>query len=153
MNRIWDIVVCLFIVGLDVAASVVGILAGVSQNRVCSEPSHKAFRLGLGAILILEIDQILVLFRALFFISPQDEVQRSFFSKKISYAFYFLGWIASVGAAVTLAIGVNSNRKSGSSCGFTHHLLTIGGILCFFRALFSADYYVSTIVGKDEAAK
>lgn len=51
--------------------------------------------------------------------------------------------IVAVGLGM-LVIGTTSNRKSRSSCGFTHHhFLSIGGILCMVHALFSVAYYVS----------
>ncbi|CAH8383632.1 unnamed protein product [Eruca vesicaria subsp. sativa] len=148
MTRIWDIVV---IVGLDIAAAVLGILAGVSQNRVCSEPSQKAFWLGLSAQVILLISMLLEFFKDRPCLLSPREFKRSSFSKKFSCGILLLSGIVSTGANVAFGYGTYWNGKSQSSCGFKHHLLTIGGILCFFRALFSVAWYVSN-TAKDEAA-
>ena len=43
-----------------------------------------------------------------------------------------------------LGIGILANQKAKASCGVTHHhMLSIGGILCFVHALFSIAFYVS----------
>ncbi|KAJ4891462.1 hypothetical protein Rs2_31210 [Raphanus sativus] len=164
MTKIGGILVCLVIVGLDIAAAILGIQAEVAQNQVkhmrlwlfeCREPSQDAYRLGLGAAAVLVMAHVLInLIGGCLCICSQDEFQRSSSTKQISMACLVLTWIVFAVGFGALVIGTMSNNKSRSSCGFTHHhFLSIGGILCFLHALFCVAYYVSATAAKDEAAK
>ncbi|CAN8285311.1 unnamed protein product [Cochlearia groenlandica] len=164
MIKIGGILVCLLIVGLDVAAAILGIQAEVAQNQVkhtrlwlfeCREPSHDAFRLGLAAATILAIAHVLInLVGGCLCICSQEEFQRSSSTKQISMLCLVITWIVFVIGFSVLVIGTISNNKSRASCGFTHqHFLSIGGVLCFLHALFCVAYYVSATTAKSEASK
>ncbi|KAF2605019.1 hypothetical protein F2Q70_00025253 [Brassica cretica] len=102
MTKIGGILVCLVIVGLDVAAAILGIQAEVAQNQVkhmrlwlfeCREPSQDAYRLGLGAAAVLVMAHVLInLVGGCLCICSQDEFQRSSSTKQISMACLVLTW-------------------------------------------------------------
>ncbi|XP_010522317.1 PREDICTED: uncharacterized protein LOC104800977 [Tarenaya hassleriana] len=164
MVRVGGILVCLVIVGLDIAAAILGIQAEVAQNQVkhmrlwlfeCREPSEDAFRLGLAAAAVLALAHVLTnLIGGCMCICSQDEFERASSTRQISMACLVLSWIIFAVGFGALVIGTMSNSKSRASCGFTHHhLLSIGGILCFVHALFCVAYYVSATAASDERHK
>lgn len=53
-----------------------------------------------------------------------------------------------------LISGTLSNSRSRQNCGISnHHILSIGGILCFFHGLFAVAYYISATAATHEERK
>ncbi|KAL6992700.1 Protein DESIGUAL 2 [Sarracenia purpurea var. burkii] len=64
MSRSIGLIVCLLIMIMDIVAGILGIEAEAAQNKVkhvrvwifeCREPSHRAFKLGLAAAVLLAL--------------------------------------------------------------------------------------------------
>ncbi|KAK8502775.1 hypothetical protein V6N13_046761 [Hibiscus sabdariffa] len=87
MLKLKVLVVCVLIVAMDVAAGILGIQAQVAQNKVehvkvlifeCRLPSHEAFKLALGAAILLSLAHVLVnLVGGWMCVSSQQEFQRA----------------------------------------------------------------------------
>ncbi|KAK8484394.1 hypothetical protein V6N11_001652 [Hibiscus sabdariffa] len=159
MLKLKVLVVCVLIVAMDVAAGILGIQAQVAQNKVehvkvlifeCRLPSHEAFKLALGAAILLSLAHVLVnLVGGWMCVSSQQEFQRASPNRQLlSLACLVFTWIVLAVGLSTLVIGMISNNKSWPSCGL-RYLLSIGGILCFVHGLFSAAYYVSAAAATD----
>ncbi|KAE8661962.1 hypothetical protein F3Y22_tig00113721pilonHSYRG00002 [Hibiscus syriacus] len=150
MLKLKGLLVCLLIVALDVAAGILGIQAEVAQNK-CRDPSHEAFKLALGAVILLSLAHVLTnLLGGCMCVCSQEEFQRASPNRQLSLACLVFTWIILAVGLSTLVIGMVSNNKPRASCGFTHHhFLSIGGILCFVHGLFSAAYYVSSTAATD----
>ncbi|XP_039058523.1 uncharacterized protein LOC120202117 [Hibiscus syriacus] len=161
MVKLGGVVVCLLIVAMDVGAGILGIQAEVAQNKVkhlrvwileCKDPSRDAFKLALGAAALLTLAHVLAnLLGGCMCVCSQEEFHRSSASTQLSVACFFFTWIILVVGLGALVIGILQNDKSKASCGLTHHhILSIGGILCFVHGLFSVAYYVSATAASDE---
>ncbi|KAE8662213.1 formin-like protein 5-like [Hibiscus syriacus] len=146
-------------VALDVAAGILGIQAEVAQNKVkhlrlwifeCRDPSHEAFKLALGAVILLSLAHFSLTFLVAACASVLKKSSKSLTQQAtlIGLSRFHMdhtgGWIVDTGDRD------GSNNKPRASCGFTHHhFLSIGGILCFVHGLFSAAYYVSSTAATD----
>ncbi|KAJ4729966.1 Transmembrane protein, putative (DUF1218) [Melia azedarach] len=164
MLKVGGVLVCLLIVGLDVAAGILGFQAEVAQNKVnhlrlwifeCRDPSHDAFKLGAAAAALLVLAHIIAnLLGGCMCICSQDELSRASPNRQLSVACLVFTWIILAVGLSMLVIGTWSNHKSKASCGFTHHhFLSIGGILCFVHGLFCVAYYVSSNAAACEEGK
>ncbi|RDX77649.1 hypothetical protein CR513_42189 [Mucuna pruriens] len=154
MNRGAGIFLCLLLVIMDITAGILGIEAEIAQSKVkhlrlwifeCKDPSHKAFMLGLGAATLLALAHVIVnLVGGFNCLCSQQDLDKASPNRQLSMACLILTWVVLAVGLSMLVIGTSSNNKSRGSCGFTHHhLLSIGGILCFVHGLFSVVYYVS----------
>ncbi|XP_030462338.2 protein VASCULATURE COMPLEXITY AND CONNECTIVITY isoform X2 [Syzygium oleosum] len=155
MVKAGGIFVCILIIGLDIAAGILGLEAEVEQNKEkhlrlwifeCKEPSPEAFKLGLGAAAFLGLAHVLanLLGGCYNCICSQDDLQKASPNRQLTMACLVFTWIILAVGLSMLVVGTLSNHKSRASCGFTHHhFLSIGGILCFVHGLFCVAYYVS----------
>ncbi|KAM5580747.1 protein VASCULATURE COMPLEXITY AND CONNECTIVITY-like [Rosa sericea] len=155
MVKIGGIFVCLLIVAMDIGAGILGIEAELEQNKVkqlrlwifeCREPSHPAFKLGLGAAALLVLAHVIanLLGGCNNCICSQEELQKAPPNRQLSLACLVFTWVILAVGLSMLVIGTWSNHKSRASCGFTHHhFLSIGGILCFVHGLFCVAYYIT----------
>ncbi|KAK9155905.1 hypothetical protein Sjap_003385 [Stephania japonica] len=156
--------VCLLVLALDINAGILGIEAEIAQNKVkhvrflifeCRDPSQKAFKLGVAAIVLLGLAHVVAnLFGGFVCICSRDELDRASANKQLATSCLVLSWIVLLVAFSLLIIGTMTNSKSKGSCGISHHrYLSVGGILCFIHALFAVSYYVSAIAITDEGRK
>ncbi|KAK3028429.1 hypothetical protein RJ639_039021 [Escallonia herrerae] len=137
---------------MDIVAGILGIKAEAAQNQVkhlrlwlfeCKEPSPEAFKLGLAAAVLLGLAHVLANLLGGCNVCTQEELQKAS-PRQLSMACLVFTWIILAVGLSMLVIGVISNNKSRTSCGFTHHhFLSIGGILCMVHGLFSVAYYVT----------
>ncbi|CAK7350883.1 unnamed protein product [Dovyalis caffra] len=139
---------------LDITAGILGIEAEVAQNKVkhlkmwifeCRDPSHQAFNLGLAAIILLSLAQIIAnLLGGCICIRSRGEFEKASANRQLAVASLFFSWIIWAIGFSMLIIGTMANSKSRKSCGLSHHrILSIGGILCFIHGIFTVAYYVS----------
>ncbi|XP_071721682.1 protein VASCULATURE COMPLEXITY AND CONNECTIVITY [Rutidosis leptorrhynchoides] len=161
MVKLGGALVCLLVVAMDVAAGILAIQAETEQNKVkhlrlwifeCRDPSHTAVKLGLGAAALLAIGHVLTnLLGGCSCVCSQDEFARSSPNRQLSLACLLFTWVILAIGLGMLVVGIMWNNKSRASCGFSqHHLLSIGGILCFVHALFCVAYYVSSSAAQTE---
>uniref|UniRef100_A0A6N2MPH8 Uncharacterized protein n=1 Tax=Salix viminalis TaxID=40686 RepID=A0A6N2MPH8_SALVM len=173
MVRIGGILVCMLVVAMDVAAGFLGIQAEIAQNKAlnnarprviiqvkhlrlwifeCREPSEDAFKLGLAAAGILVLAHVIAnLLGGCACICSQEDLQRASPHRQLSVACFLFSWIILAAGLSMLGIGIMSNNKSRTSCGFTHHhFFSFGGILCFVHGLFCVAYYVSATAAVSE---
>ncbi|KAJ6367598.1 hypothetical protein OIU78_000211 [Salix suchowensis] len=76
--------------------------------------------------------------------STEEDFGKASAAKKLAAASLFISWIVLAIGFTMLTIGTMANSKSIKSCGLSHHhMLSIGGILCFIHGIFAAAYYVS----------
>ncbi|KAG4170231.1 hypothetical protein ERO13_A12G135280v2 [Gossypium hirsutum] len=176
MLKLRGLLICFLIVAMDVAAGILGIQAEVAQNKslhhfvnpmnlftrfyrfnminafVLTDPSHEAFKLALGAAVLLSLAHVLInLLGGCMCVCSQEEFQRASPNRQLSMACLIFTWIILAVGLSTLVIGMISNDKARASCGFMHHhLLSIGGIVCFVHGLFAVAYYVSATAATDE---
>ncbi|KAJ6377873.1 hypothetical protein OIU78_028157 [Salix suchowensis] len=160
MVRIGGILVCMLVVAMDVAAGFLGIQAEIAQNKglwifECREPSEDAFKLGLAAAGILVLAHVIAnLLGGCACICSQEDLQRASPHRQLSVACFLFSWIILAAGLSMLGIGILSNNKSRTSCGFTHHhFFSFGGILCFVHGLFCVAYYVSATAAVSEEKK
>ncbi|XP_044461915.1 uncharacterized protein LOC123193182 [Mangifera indica] len=146
--------VCLLIMALDVTAGILGIEAEIAENKVkhvrvlifeCRESSHKAFRLGLAAVVLLSFAHVIAnLLGGCICFGSKAEMNNASPNKQLAVASLIFSWITLAAAFSMLIIGTLSNARPKKSCGLTHHrLFSIGGIVCFIHGLFTVAYYVS----------
>ncbi|KAI3718114.1 hypothetical protein L6452_18966 [Arctium lappa] len=145
--------VCLVIIMFDITAGILGIRAEAAQNQEkhlrlwlfeCKEPSQEAYRLGLGAIVLLIAAHVLANLLSGCTVCNHDEVQKASLGRQLSLLSLFFTWVILAVGLGMLVIGTKANHKSNASCGLSHHhFLSIGGILCFVHSLFSVAYYVT----------
>ncbi|KAL8160097.1 hypothetical protein V2J09_001634 [Rumex salicifolius] len=116
MAKLGSILVCLLITALDVAAGICGIEAEAAQNKLhCLEVAG-----------VFSPNMTTKMLRLIANCQPPSSSS-----------------LVAVGLGM-LIIGTHSNDKSKGSCGFTHHhMMFIGGILCFVHAVSCVAYYVS----------
>ncbi|KAH7532997.1 protein VASCULATURE COMPLEXITY AND CONNECTIVITY [Ziziphus jujuba] len=161
MVKAGGIFVCLLIVALDIVAGILGIKAEIAQNEVkhlrlwifeCRDPSHEAFKLGLAAAALLGLAHIIAnLLGGCNCFCSQEELQKASPNRQLSVACFIFTWIILAIGLSMLVIGTLSNNRSRGSCGFSHHhLLSIGGILCFVHALFCVAYYIASTASSTE---
>ncbi|XP_021907407.1 uncharacterized protein LOC110821768 [Carica papaya] len=161
MGKIVGVLLCLLIVGMDVAGGLLGIQAEVSQNRAkhmrlwifeCKEPSQEAFRLGLAAVCFFIFAHVVAsLMGGCACICSQQEFENASPNRQIALVCLIFAWLILAIGVSMLVIGTLSNNKSRASCGFSHHhFLSIGGILCFVHALFCVGHYVSATAANEE---
>ncbi|CAI9783892.1 unnamed protein product [Fraxinus pennsylvanica] len=146
--------VCLLITIMDITAGILGIQGEIDQNKVnhlrawnfeCRDPGNQAFKHGIAAVLLLLTTHVIAnSLGGCIFIRSKEELDQASPNKQLASASLVLSWIM-LGFAFTLLIsGTLSNLKSRKDCGIAHHhLLYVGGILCFIHGLFSVAYYVS----------
>ncbi|KAJ6364076.1 hypothetical protein OIU76_029087 [Salix suchowensis] len=121
MAENYGILVCLIIMALDVVAGILGIEAEIAQNKV------KHSRMWIFDLW-----------------STEEDFGKASAAKKLAAASLFISWIVLAIGFTMLTIGTMANSKSIKSCGLSHHhMLSIGGILCFIHGIFAAAYYVS----------
>ncbi|CAN0852524.1 Protein DESIGUAL 2 [Linum grandiflorum] len=148
------VAICLLIMAMDVTAGILGIEADISQNKVkhlkvwifeCRDPSMKAFKLGIGAAVLLTFAHVVAnLLGGCICMSSKEEFQRSSANRQLAVASLVFSWIALVVGFSMLIIGIMANSKSRKSCGLSHNrVLSVGGILCFIHGLFTVAYFVS----------
>ncbi|CAM8985480.1 unnamed protein product [Rhodiola kirilowii] len=163
-SKFVGILICALVVALDITAGILGIQAEAAQNKVrhlrlwlfeCKEPSQEAFQLGLAAAVLLCLAHIIMnLFGGCLCICSEEELHRASTNRQLSVACLVFTWIILAVGLGALVIGIMSNNKSRTSCGFTHHhFLSIGGILCIVHALFSVSYYVTNTASLSEQGK
>ncbi|KAJ4975846.1 hypothetical protein NE237_000952 [Protea cynaroides] len=156
--------ICLLIVIMDIVAGILGLQAEVAQNKMkhvrmwifeCREPSHNAFKLGLAAASLLAIAHVIAnLLGGCMCFCSKDEFERASANKQLAVICLFVSWITLVIGFALLIIGALANSRSRGACGFSrHHLLSIGGILCFVHGLFCVAYYVSASATTREEEK
>ncbi|CAO2814371.1 unnamed protein product [Amaranthus hypochondriacus] len=154
MASLGGFLVCLLVIGLDIAAGLCGIEAEIAQNKVkhlrmwifeCRNPSHEAYLLGLGAAGLLLLAHIIVnVVAASICLCSQQPHQKAASNTQLTTVCLLFSWLILVVGISMLGIGILANQKPKASCGVTHHhMLSIGGILCFVHALFSIALYVS----------
>ncbi|KMT02020.1 hypothetical protein BVRB_9g208450 [Beta vulgaris subsp. vulgaris] len=158
MSKIAGFFVCLLVISLDIAAGLCGIEAEIAQNKVkhlkmwifeCRSPSEQAFKLGLAAAGLMALAHVISnLLGGCMCICNQEDLQKSSSNRQLTIACLIFSWLIFVVGLSMLVIGTLANQKSRASCGFNHHhMLSIGGILCFVHGLFSIAYYVSVASG------
>ncbi|KAE9597119.1 hypothetical protein Lal_00007450 [Lupinus albus] len=162
MAKNYSFIVCILIMVLDVIAGILGIQAEIAQNKVkdlkmwvfeCRDPSYEAFKLGLGAAILLALAHVIAnLIGGCICICSKENYQRAPPNKQLAMVFLIFSWVILVVAFSMLITGTLSNSRSRESCGISNHrFLSIGGILCFFHALFTIAYYVSAMAtGREE---
>ncbi|KAM7275929.1 hypothetical protein ACFE04_017795 [Oxalis oulophora] len=161
MAKLGGALVCLLVVALDVVAGILAIEAETEQNKVkhmrlwifeCRDPSHTAVKLGLGAAALLALAHVLAnLLGGCNCVCSQDELARASSNRQLSFACLIFTWVILAIGLGSLVVGIMWNNKSSASCGFSnHHLLSIGGILCFVHGLFCVAYYVSANAAQTE---
>ncbi|KAG6778647.1 hypothetical protein POTOM_014985 [Populus tomentosa] len=154
MAKNFGILVSLLIIALDVVAGILGIEADMAQNKVkhlkmwvfeCRDPSYQAFKLGLAAILFLPLAHIIAnLLGGCTCMWSKEDFRKASSTRKLAVASLFFSWILLAIGFTMLIIGTMANSKSRKSCGLSyHHILSIGGILCFIHGIFAVAYYVS----------
>ncbi|GMI72483.1 VASCULATURE COMPLEXITY AND CONNECTIVITY [Hibiscus trionum] len=181
MVKLKALVVCILIVATDVAAGILGLGADAAQNKAvkhlrlgildcryglwmfrCREPRRKALKLALGAALLLSLAHVLTnLLGGCMRVCCRGEFRRAYSNRKLSLACLVSVWIILAVGLSMLVIGMSSNKNSRASYGFRprsygfrhHHLLSIGGVLCFVHGLFSVAFYVSSTAANDEDNK
>ncbi|KAL7088781.1 hypothetical protein ABFS83_13G118200 [Erythranthe nasuta] len=164
MAKNLDLLVCLLIMVIDVVAGVLGIQAEVAENKVqqlrlwifeCRDPSYQAFKLGLGAVVLLCLAHSIVnLLAGCIFIGSKEELDRASPNKQLAAASLILSWVMLGIAFILLISGTLANSRSRKNCGMTHHRqLSIGGILCFIHGLFAVAYYISAVAVFHEERK
>ncbi|GMH12596.1 hypothetical protein Nepgr_014437 [Nepenthes gracilis] len=160
MAKTGGVLVCFVVVALDVAAGFCGIEAEMAQNKAeqltvwifeCKEPSHEAFLLGVAAAALMAVAHVTVnLLGGCYCFSSQDDFRKASPNTQLTTACFVLSWIILAVGFGMLIIGTLANDKSRASCGFSHHhMLSIGGILCFVHALVSVAYYVSATAAEN----
>ncbi|KAL9243850.1 hypothetical protein vseg_017689 [Gypsophila vaccaria] len=154
MAKIGGFFVCLVVILLDIGAGICGIEAEMAADKMkhlklwifeCRDPSHTAFKYGVAAAGLMGVAHLIAnLFGGCLCFSSQAQFQKSAPSRQFSTACLFFSWIILAVGEFMLIVGTLSNEKARASCGFTHHhMLSIGGILCFVHGLFAVAYYLS----------
>ncbi|KAK4786649.1 hypothetical protein SAY86_010482 [Trapa natans] len=161
MVKAWGILVCVLIIALDISAGILGFQAEVKQNKVkhqlrlwvfeCRDPNQDAFKLGMAAAALLVAAHVLANFLGGcdgIICSQRENQNKAPPSRQLTILCLIFTWIILAVGLSMLVIGAMSNHKRRATCGFTHHhLLSVGGILCFVHGLFSVAYYVSATAG------
>ncbi|GMP65552.1 hypothetical protein CsSME_00026288 [Camellia sinensis var. sinensis] len=158
------LIVCVVIVAMDVAAGILSIEAEKAQNRVkhkrlrifeCKDASRDALKLGLAAVVLLTLANVTMsLLAGCTCIYSTEEHESSSATRRASFACLIFSWFTAAVGFPMLIIGTLANSKSRESCGILHHhLLSIGGILCFIHGLCCIAYYISVTVyiGKESS--
>ncbi|KAL6135295.1 hypothetical protein ACLB2K_067523 [Fragaria x ananassa] len=120
MVKVGGVFVCLLIVAMDIVAGILGIEAELEQNKVkqlrlwifeCREPSHPAFKLGLGAAALLVLAHVIanLLGGCNNCICSQDELQKAPPNRQLSLACLVFTWVI---LAVGLSMLVKGARSS-----------------------------------------
>ncbi|KAK4745333.1 hypothetical protein SAY87_011645 [Trapa incisa] len=159
MVKAWGILVCVLIIALDIAAGILALEADVKQNKAkhtrlwlfeYREPNQVAFKLGLAAATLLVAAHVLANFLGGCDCNcSHDELQvKAPLNCQLTVLCLIFTWIVLAAGLSMFVIGTMSSHKPRASCGFTHHhILGVGGILCFVHGLFSVAYYVSATAG------
>uniref|UniRef100_A0A1D1XM19 Tryptophan synthase beta chain n=1 Tax=Anthurium amnicola TaxID=1678845 RepID=A0A1D1XM19_9ARAE len=154
MARVEGALVCILVLILDMVAGILAIEAQIAQNKMkhlrvlifeCKEPSHKAYKLGLSAAVLLGFAHVVGnLLGGCKCICSKEELDKSSVNKILAAGTLILSWVTVVVGFSLLLVGAMSNSKSRASCGLAHHnFLSIGGVICFIHGLFCTAYYVS----------
>ncbi|CAF2093509.1 unnamed protein product [Brassica napus] len=148
-------------VGLDVVAGFVAMLAEVAQQKAhtvteCKSPSKKAFVLGLIALgCLLAAHFIAVMIGCI--ISDSHTIVTVFpivtvfsapkITQRVTMACIYLTWIVATAGAGILTMGIWMNRESRLECGFTNkQFLSLGGKVCFLHAIVSVVMYLANFI-------
>ncbi|KAA8523745.1 hypothetical protein F0562_010168 [Nyssa sinensis] len=111
---------------MDVAAGILSIEAEIARNKAviktrlgtieCRGPSHKAFKLGLVAVVLLGLAHLLAnLFGGCMCICSPEEFENSSAKRQISLACLVLSWITMAVGFPMVIIGTLANSKSKAS--------------------------------------
>ncbi|CAK9142625.1 unnamed protein product [Ilex paraguariensis] len=111
--------------------------------------------MGLAAAILLALAHVIAnLLGGCICIWSKEELFRATANKQLAVASLIFSWIILAIAFLMLILGTLANSKSRKVCGLSsHHLLSVGGILCFIHALFTVSYYVSVVAAKAEQKK
>ncbi|XP_022845414.1 uncharacterized protein LOC111368424 [Olea europaea var. sylvestris] len=113
----------------------------------CGDPSYQAFKLGLAATVLLSVAHVIAnLLGGCICITSKEELDQASPNKQLAAASLILSWIL-LAVAFTMVISETlANSKSRRDCRLAqHHLLFIGGAICFIHGLILVTYYVSTV--------
>ncbi|XP_010531655.1 PREDICTED: uncharacterized protein LOC104807909 [Tarenaya hassleriana] len=154
MSKNFGLFICILILAMDISAGILGIQAEVAQNKVkhlkvwileCKDPSYKAFKLGLAAVVLLALAHVTSnLLGGCVCIRSRKELEDSSPNTQLAMVSLVFSWIILVIGFSMLMVGTMANSRSRKSCGISHtRVLSIGGILCFIHALFAVAYYIS----------
>lgn len=152
--RISAVLLCIFVVALDVAAGILGIHAYMSQNQVkhvrflffeCREPSHQAFQLGVAAASVLLIAHMIAnIAGGCICYGSREDLRSSPVNKQIAGISLLLAWILLAVGFGLLILGAMSNNHSRDTCSVSRHkFLWMGGVVCFIHGAIIAAYYIA----------
>ncbi|CAL0309469.1 unnamed protein product [Lupinus luteus] len=161
MAKNYGFLICILVMVMDIVAGILGIQAEIAQNKVkhvkmlifeCRDPSHKAFEMGLSAAILLVLAHTIAnLLGGCICVWSTQQYHNATANRQLTVIFLIFSWIAFGVAFSLLIIGTLANSKSRESCGIlNHHLLSIGGIMCFIHGLFTVPYYVSATATRRE---
>ncbi|KAK7246647.1 hypothetical protein RIF29_41517 [Crotalaria pallida] len=164
MAKNYGFLVCILVMVMDIVAGILGIQAEIAQNQVkhrkmwifeCRDPSYKAFQLGLAAAILLTFAHAIAsLLGGCVCVWSREQYRSATANRKLTVIFLIFSWILFGVAFSLLIIGTLANSKSRETCGIlNHHLLSIGGIMCFIHGLFTVPYYVSATATRREEKK
>ncbi|XP_074296103.1 protein DESIGUAL 2-like isoform X1 [Silene latifolia] len=153
MAKIVGFFVCLLIIALDIGAGICGIEAEMAADKVkhlklwifeCRDPSNEAFKFGVAAAGLMALAHIIAnLFGVCFCFFSNSDHHKASPNRQLTTACLILSWIILAFGEFMLVMGTLSNEKARASCGFTHHhMLSVGGIICFVHCLFVVAYYL-----------
>ncbi|XP_039130406.1 uncharacterized protein LOC120266816 isoform X1 [Dioscorea cayenensis subsp. rotundata] len=146
--------VCLSIVTLDVGAGILAIKAEKAQSQEANPCEAKsktlAYKLGLGAAILMLVAFIITdTFTNRHRFRQQSEPARKPASMRVASVTYVLAWaIFILGIALMGAAASTGDPKRRLPCSFSkHHLLAIGGVLCFIEAVVCVTYHLAANTG------
>ncbi|GAV71255.1 DUF1218 domain-containing protein [Cephalotus follicularis] len=143
--------VCLLVMAMDIAAGILGIKAEIAEHKMthlglsifeCGEASHKAYKLGLDAAILLAIAHVIANFHGgCIGIWYRESYGKASTYKQLAVSTLIFSWLTVAAGLSLLIIATLGNSKPVISCGISHHrFFSIGGILCFIHGFFTTVY-------------
>ncbi|KAK9133594.1 hypothetical protein Scep_013122 [Stephania cephalantha] len=161
-NRVAALV-CLLVLALDINAGILGIEAELAQNEevrmlisYCRDPSRKAFKLGLAAIVLLGLSHVVaVLFWGFACICSREELDGASANVQLATSCLVISWCVFLVAFGLMIFETLPNGKLEDDEEDTPHTgyLLAGGILCFVHALSAVYYCVFAKAISEEVSK
>ncbi|XP_015886104.3 protein VASCULATURE COMPLEXITY AND CONNECTIVITY [Ziziphus jujuba] len=152
MEKINVALVCLLIMGIDIGAGLLGILAQIEEKKVhstgwipeCRHLDHRALMLGFGAAALLAFSHVISHLSDGYICtcSKKGHKNETSSNKQLTMVFLFLSWISFGFGFSLLLVGTLANLKLRRQCIFAdHHFLSEGVSFCFLHGFLAAIYY------------
>ncbi|XP_039131513.1 uncharacterized protein LOC120267902 [Dioscorea cayenensis subsp. rotundata] len=154
MAKTGAIIICSFILTIDIVAGILGIEAEIAQNKgkhhkafliECRQTVHQAYNLGIAAVVLLAVVHTMInILGGCVCYCSKDKFKRAPVDQQIAAITFLMLWVTFGVGFSLLMIAATANSRSKVSCGLSRrHFLSIGGVLCFVHGFFCVIYYVS----------